>query len=103
MRGRSLPDREGASGRRPDVRRGRERDPLRGTAADRGHHEGACGCHLEPALSVSQGAVSQALSRLYAAGPVSRRKEGRWRYYSAMPRAERLLAVLDETRDLDDG
>lgn len=62
---------------------------------------GACGCHLEPALGVSQGAVSQALSRLYAAGLVSRRTEGRWRYYSATPRAERLLAVLDETRELD--
>jgi len=64
--------------------------------------EGACGCHLEPALGVSQGAVSQALSRLYAAGLVSRRKEGRWRYYSATPRAERLLDVLDETREFDD-
>ena len=64
--------------------------------------DGACGCHLEPALGVSQGAVSQALSRLYAAGLVSRRQEGRWRYYSATPRAERLLGVLDETRELDD-
>ena len=62
---------------------------------------GACGCELEPALDVSQGAVSQALSRLYAAGLVSRRKEGRWRYYSVTPRAERLLDVLDETREFD--
>lgn len=62
-----------------------------------------CVCELEPALGVSQGAVSQALSRLFSAGLVERRKEGRWRYYSATERAERLLAVLDETRgDADD-
>jgi len=58
-----------------------------------------CVCELEPALGVSQGAVSQALSRLFSAGLVDRRKDGRWRYYSATPRAERLLAVLDETRE----
>lgn len=60
--------------------------------------EAVCVCELEPALGVSQGAVSQALSRLFSAGLVERRKEGRWRYYSATPRSERLLAVLDETR-----
>lgn len=60
--------------------------------------EGACGCELEPALGVSQGAVSQALSRLYAAGLLTRRTDGRWRYYEATPRANRLLTVLDETR-----
>ncbi|PSP74866.1 ArsR family transcriptional regulator [Halobacteriales archaeon QS_1_68_20] len=64
--------------------------------------DAVCVCELEPALGVSQGAVSQALSRLFSAGLVERRKEGRWRYYSATPRAERLLAVLDETRDADD-
>jgi ArsR family transcriptional regulator len=57
-----------------------------------------CVCELEPALGVSQGAVSQALSRLFSAGLVERRKEGRWRYYGATERAERLLAVLDGTR-----
>ncbi|MFT4947249.1 MAG: ArsR family transcriptional regulator [Natronomonas sp.] len=57
-----------------------------------------CVCELEPSLGVSQGAVSQALSRLFSAGLVSRRKEGRWRYYSVTPRAQRLLDVLDETR-----
>jgi ArsR family transcriptional regulator len=57
-----------------------------------------CVCELEPSLGVSQSAVSQALSRLFSAGLVERRKEGRWRYYSATPRAERLLDVLDETR-----
>lgn len=60
-----------------------------------------CVCELEPALGVSQGAVSQALSRLFSAGLVERRKEGRWRYYTATPRAERLLRVLDETRAPD--
>ena len=60
---------------------------------------GVCVCELEPALGVSQSAVSQALSRLYTAGLVTRRKEGRWRYYAATPRAERLLGVLDETRE----
>ena len=61
-----------------------------------------CVCELEPALGVSQGAVSQALSRLFSAGLVERRKEGRWRYYTATPRAERILRVLDETRSTDD-
>ena len=64
--------------------------------------EDICVCELEPALGVSQGAVSQALSRLFSAGLVDRRKEGRWRYYAATPRAERLLAVMDETRDSTD-
>lgn len=70
-------------------------EALRLVAASEG---GTCGCELEPALGVSQGAVSQALSRLYDAGLLTRRKEGRWRYYDATARAERLLALLDETR-----
>lgn len=64
--------------------------------------DGVCVCELEPALGVSQGAVSQALSRLFSSGLVDRRKEGRWRYYTATPRADRLLRVLDDTRSLDD-
>lgn len=64
--------------------------------------DGICVCELEPGLGVSQGAVSQALSRLYAAGLVTRRKEGRWRYYAATDRADRLLGVLDEIRKLGD-
>lgn len=64
--------------------------------------DGTCGCEIEPTLGVSQGAVSQALSRLHDAGLVTRRKEGRWRYYEATERAARLLDVLDETRP-DDG
>lgn len=63
--------------------------------------DGVCVCELEPALGVSQGAVSQALSRLYAAGLVSRRKEGRWRYYSATEQAVQLLDALDEIRAHD--
>jgi ArsR family transcriptional regulator len=62
-----------------------------------------CVCELEERLGVSQGAVSQALSRLFSAGLVERRKEGRWRYYTPTERAERLLAVLDETRSASDG
>jgi ArsR family transcriptional regulator len=64
--------------------------------------DAVCVCELEPALGVSQSAVSQALSRLLSAGLVERRKEGRWRYYSATPRADRLLQALDETRSIDD-
>lgn len=60
-----------------------------------------CVCELESSLGVSQSAVSQALSRLYAAGLVTRRKEGRWRYYAATPHAERLLDALDEGRAND--
>lgn len=65
-----------------------------------GDDDGICVCDLEPELGVSQGAVSQALSRLFSAGLVERRKEGRWRYYTATPRADRLLDVLEETRPL---
>ncbi|WP_411964031.1 ArsR/SmtB family transcription factor [Haloferax sp. YSMS24] len=66
------------------------------------YDDGVCGCQLEPALGVSQGAVSQALSRLYSVGLVTRRKEGRWRYYSTTDEANRLLSVLDGTRTSDD-
>jgi ArsR family transcriptional regulator len=66
-----------------------------------GADDEVCVCELEPALEVSQGAVSQALSRLGGAGLLERRKEGRWRYYDATPRAERLLAALDEARGED--
>jgi len=62
----------------------------------------SCVCELEPALDVSQSAISQALSRLHAAGLVSRRKDGRWRYYAATPQATALLSTLDETRGASD-
>ncbi|MFB6123760.1 MAG: ArsR/SmtB family transcription factor [Haloferacaceae archaeon] len=63
---------------------------------------GLCVCELEPALGVSQSAVSQALSRLYTAGLVTRRKEGRWRYYEPTARAETLLDALDGVGGTDD-
>lgn len=68
-------------------------------AADGG---GVCGCELQSSLAVSQGAVSQALSRLHDAGFLTRHKEGRWRFYDTTDRAERLLAVLDEIRVEED-
>lgn len=68
-----------------------------------GSEDGHCVCELEPVLGVSQGAVSQALSRLFGAGLVERRTVGRWRYYTATPKAKRLLRVLDEIRTTDDG
>jgi len=61
--------------------------------------DGLCVCDLEPALGVSQGAVSQALSRLFTAGLVTRRKEGKWRYYEATPAAHRLLETMDAIRE----
>lgn len=60
-----------------------------------------CVCEIEAALDVSQGAVSQALGRLNRAGLADREKQGRWRYYSASERADRLLGVLDDLRELD--
>ncbi|AGN00686.1 putative transcription regulator [Salinarchaeum sp. Harcht-Bsk1] len=57
-----------------------------------------CVCDLEAAVGVSQSAVSQALSRLSAAGLVTRRKEGSWRYYGTTPVAEALLDTLDDLR-----
>ncbi|WP_229113794.1 ArsR/SmtB family transcription factor [Halapricum desulfuricans] len=57
-----------------------------------------CVCDLESAVGVSQSAVSQALSRLYTAGLVTRRKDGNWRYYGLTDEAEQLLATLDGIR-----
>ncbi|HKL28473.1 MAG TPA: metalloregulator ArsR/SmtB family transcription factor [Natrialbaceae archaeon] len=64
--------------------------------------DGLCVCDLEPALGVSQGAVSQALSRLFTAGLVTRRKEGKWRYYEATPATRRLLDTMDAIREASD-
>jgi len=58
-----------------------------------------CVCELTPLVDVSDSAVSHALSELADAGLVRRHKEGRWHYYEATPRAERLVAALDDTRD----
>jgi len=67
------------------------------TAADRE----LCVCEINPILNVSDSAVSHALSDLYDAGLVTRRKDGTWRYYETTDRAEALLTALDETRGID--
>ena len=58
-----------------------------------------CACNLVPRLDVNQSSTSRALSALYQAGLVDRRKEGRWRYYRTTPRAETLLTAIDTTRE----
>lgn len=63
--------------------------------------DGVCVCDLEAVVGVSQSAVSQALSRLYATGLVSRRKEGSWRYYESTRTADELLGTLDDLRGDD--
>ena len=60
--------------------------------------DGVCVCDLEAAVGVSQSAVSQALSRLYTAQLVTRRKEGSWRYYGATAATAALLETLDDLR-----
>ncbi|MFC7079366.1 ArsR/SmtB family transcription factor [Halorussus caseinilyticus] len=61
--------------------------------------DGICVCDLEAAVGVSQSAVSQALSRLYTAQLVTRRKEGSWRYYEPTETTTALLETLDDLRD----
>ncbi|MFC4549585.1 MULTISPECIES: ArsR/SmtB family transcription factor [Halorussus] len=58
--------------------------------------EDLCVCELTPLLDVSDSAVSHALSELTDAGLVSRRKQGKWRYYGATERAEALLGALGD-------
>jgi ArsR family transcriptional regulator len=60
--------------------------------------DGVCVCDLEAAVGVSQSAVSQALSRLYTAGLVTRRKEGSWRYYEPTKTTAALFETLDDLR-----
>ncbi|WP_114578440.1 metalloregulator ArsR/SmtB family transcription factor [Saliphagus sp. LR7] len=67
------------------------------TAADRE----LCVCEINPIVDVSDSAISHALSDLYDAGLVTRRKDGTWRYYETTDRAEALLTALDETRGAD--
>jgi DNA-binding transcriptional ArsR family regulator len=64
--------------------------------------EELCVCEFAPFLSVSESAVSHALSDLTAAGLVERRKEGRWRYYQPTARASALLDALDATVEGDE-
>lgn len=58
-----------------------------------------CSCDLAPELDVDQSTTSRALTALYEAGLVDRRKDGRWRYYTTTPRAETLLAAIDSSRE----
>lgn len=60
-----------------------------------------CVCEINPIVDVSDSAVSHALSDLYDAGLVTRRKDGTWRYYGTTDRAEALLTALNETRGAD--
>jgi len=60
--------------------------------------DGVCVCDLEAAVGVSQSAVSQALSRLYTAQLVTRRKEGSWRYYETTAATAALFETLDDLR-----
>jgi DNA-binding transcriptional ArsR family regulator len=64
--------------------------------------EELCVCELAPILDVSDSAISHALTDLTEAGLLARRKEGKWRYYRATDRAERLLGALDATREGDE-
>jgi ArsR family transcriptional regulator len=64
--------------------------------------DGLCVCELEGAVGVSQSAVSQALSRLYTAGLVTRRKDGSWRYYEPTAQTVALLETLDDLRGDDE-
>ncbi|WP_277556201.1 ArsR/SmtB family transcription factor [Halobaculum limi] len=61
-------------------------------------NDGVCVCDLEATVGVSQSAVSQALSRLYTAGLVTRRKDGSWRYYEPTETTAALLETLDNLR-----
>ena len=58
-----------------------------------------CVCEITPVIDVSDSAVSHALSDLYDAGLVSRRKDGTWRYYEVTERAVALLDALDDTKE----
>ncbi|MGM0604275.1 MAG: ArsR/SmtB family transcription factor [Halobacteriota archaeon] len=58
-----------------------------------------CVCDLPPLLGVQQGTVSNALGRLHEAGLLTRRKEGRWRYYGLTESAQKLLDTLDSIRE----
>ena len=53
-----------------------------------------CVCELDALLEVSDSAISHAMRRLVEAGLADRRKEGRWRIYSATDRAARLIGAM---------
>jgi ArsR family transcriptional regulator, arsenate/arsenite/antimonite-responsive transcriptional repressor len=52
-----------------------------------------CVCQLQPALGISQPAVSQHIAKLKVAGLITERRAGMWTYYQA--NRERLRASLD--------
>jgi DNA-binding transcriptional ArsR family regulator len=54
-----------------------------------------CVCELNAMVSVSESAVSHALSDLTEAGLADRHKDGRWRKYRASNGAVALLTLLD--------
>ncbi|MEF8779718.1 MAG: metalloregulator ArsR/SmtB family transcription factor [Haloferacaceae archaeon] len=54
-----------------------------------------CVCELNALVAASESAISHALADLHEAGLVTRRKEGRWRMYSATNLAVALLTMLD--------
>lgn len=60
--------------------------------------DSVCGCELEPHLDVGQSSISQSLSRLRAAGLLTRTKDGRWRYYDTTPLAEAVVEALDDAK-----
>lgn len=60
-----------------------------------------CVCEITPVIDVSESAISHALSDLYEARLVTRRKDGTWRYYEATDRARALLDALDTTQEAD--
>ncbi len=56
-----------------------------------------CVCDISSILNSPQPTISNELKELFRAGLISRRKEGRWIYYSASIKGEKLLeAVSDE-------
>ena len=63
--------------------------------------EELCVCEFAPLLTVSDSAISHALSQLTDAGLITRRKDGKWRKYEITPKATALLVALDGTRDLE--
>ncbi|MFC4542377.1 ArsR/SmtB family transcription factor [Halosolutus amylolyticus] len=57
-----------------------------------------CVCEISPLVDVSQSGISHALSQLFEAGLVTRRKDGKWRKYRATQRAIALVTAIDGSR-----
>lgn len=62
--------------------------------------EELCVCEFAPLLDVSDSAISHALSQLTETGLLTRRKDGKWRKYSATNRATAVLIALDGSRSV---